>query len=305
MRQDRHRVGADLVGDVAVGGGAVGAHDDAVDETRLHHVTDHVVGDQGRGDVLFLELPRRQARALEIRPRFAAVDADALVGFDGGAHDAERGAVSGRREGAGIAVREDRRAVLDERRAVRAEGAIGGDVLVVDGAGLALQHQPQGLDVARVVLRVDAPHALDGPEEIHGRRSGCREGAADLVELAAELFALQPAHTERDAHGGRDADGRRAADHHVFDRARDLTIVAVDAIDFTHGQQTLIDHDDSTARPLDRTYTGSSSRSSLGHGSPSSSDRRTIACGSAGDSAFRGFRSRQAARWRRPRARPR
>ena len=38
LGQDRDGVGADLVGDVAIGGDAVGAHDDAADAAGLHEV---------------------------------------------------------------------------------------------------------------------------------------------------------------------------------------------------------------------------------------------------------------------------
>jgi hypothetical protein len=62
--EDGHHVGADLVGRVAVGGDAVCADDDAVDLAALHDVPGHVVGDDGDGNLVLLQLPRGQARAL-------------------------------------------------------------------------------------------------------------------------------------------------------------------------------------------------------------------------------------------------
>src|SRR5581483_11364699 len=49
VSQHGERVGADLVGHVAVGGHPVGADDDAVDLTRRHEATGGHVGDDGVG----------------------------------------------------------------------------------------------------------------------------------------------------------------------------------------------------------------------------------------------------------------
>ena len=42
--QDGHRVGADLIGDIAVGGNPVAADHHRIDTPLLHQVADHVVG---------------------------------------------------------------------------------------------------------------------------------------------------------------------------------------------------------------------------------------------------------------------
>ena len=60
-------------------------------------------------------------------------------------------------------------------------------------------------------------------------------------------------HAERDAHRGGDADGRRTAHDHVLDRACDVAVIAIDAIDLLHRQQSLIEQDDGAVAPLDRT----------------------------------------------------
>ena len=49
MGVDRHGVGSDLVGKVAVGGHAVAPHDSQVDLPLGHQAGGHVVGDQGGG----------------------------------------------------------------------------------------------------------------------------------------------------------------------------------------------------------------------------------------------------------------
>ena len=251
VREHGDRIGADLVRDVAVRRGPVGADDDAVDRARLHEMPDHVVGEERRRDVVLLQLPRRQPRPLEKRPRLAAEDVDPLVGFDRGADHAERRAVAGGGERARVAVGEDGRPVFYQPRTVRAERPIRRDVLLVDGARLALEHEAQRLDVAGLVLRVDASHALDRPEEIDGRRARRGERPADTVELAPQLLASERAHAERDAHRGGDADRGRAADHHLLDGARHLTIRRVHAVDLARGQQTLVDHHDASVVPLD------------------------------------------------------
>src|SRR5699024_10136702 len=62
---DRHRVGADLVGEVAVGGHAVAPHHHQVDLPLGHQAGSHVVGDQGGGDVVVNQLVGGEAGALE------------------------------------------------------------------------------------------------------------------------------------------------------------------------------------------------------------------------------------------------
>ena len=105
--QHRHAVGADLVRHVAVGGDAVGADDDQVDLAEPHHRAGHVVGDDRRVDAVLDQLPRGQPRALQKRPRLVGEHGDLLALLGGRANHAERGAVAGRRQRAGVAVRQD------------------------------------------------------------------------------------------------------------------------------------------------------------------------------------------------------
>ena len=104
--QNGDRVGADFVGHVAVGGDAVGADYDGSDFALLHHGSGHVVGDYGRGNAVFHQLPGGQARALQEGTRLVGVDVNLLALFDGGADHAERGAVAGGGQRSGVAVGE-------------------------------------------------------------------------------------------------------------------------------------------------------------------------------------------------------
>ncbi len=69
VRHHRHRVRADLVGDVAVRRDPVGADDDEVDVALAHERPGHALGDHGRRHVVAHQLPRREARALKERAR--------------------------------------------------------------------------------------------------------------------------------------------------------------------------------------------------------------------------------------------
>src|SRR5713101_3199578 len=72
--EDGDLVGADFVGGVAVGGDAIGAGDDGADFSAFQKVADHVVGDERERNAAFVELPRGEARALEIGARFGNQD---------------------------------------------------------------------------------------------------------------------------------------------------------------------------------------------------------------------------------------
>ena len=161
--------------------------------------------------------------------------------------------MTGRRQRPGVAVREHGGAVLEERRAVHAEGAVRRDILVVDRERLALEQRAQRVGRAVTVAPEDPAHALDGPEEVHRGGAGGRERPAQPLEVLRRIARAQRARAERDAHGRRDADRRRATDHHVLDGARHLPVVAVDAVDLTRGEHALVEHDHAAASPLDRT----------------------------------------------------
>ena len=172
------RVGADLVGDVAVGGDAVGADDDGLDASLAHERAGHVVADDGGGDVVVQQLPGGEAGALQEGAGLVGEDVDLVAALDGGADDAEGGAVAAGGEGAGVAVGEDGAFLGEERCAVGSHLLAGGDVFVVHAAGLG---DDGGLDLGDGRVGggegvVQVAHALDGPEEIDGGGTGLGEG---------------------------------------------------------------------------------------------------------------------------------
>ena len=90
------------------------------------------------------QLPRGEPRALEPGPRLVDPHGDVRVAGRGRADDAERRAVAGRREGAGVAVREDAVAGLEQRGAVLADAQAAVDVVVVDRLRPLEQHRRDG-----------------------------------------------------------------------------------------------------------------------------------------------------------------
>ena len=95
-------------------------------------------------------------------PRLARDDAHALALLPRRADDAERRAVPARREGPGVAVREDRRAVGDVLGADAAHGAARRHVLAVNRARLGRER--------RDVAPRDSRHAIERPRQIDGGR---------------------------------------------------------------------------------------------------------------------------------------
>ena len=117
VRQHRDRVGADLVGGVAVGGDAVGADHHEVDVAGAHQRTGHALGDDRGVDAVAHQLPRGQPGPLQERTRLVGEDRDALALLDRGADHAERRAVAGGGQRAGVAVGQHARAVGHHRGA--------------------------------------------------------------------------------------------------------------------------------------------------------------------------------------------
>src|SRR5207245_829019 len=106
--QRGERIAVRRAGDAALGddGGDIAgrADDDATDAARGEQRSGGHVGEERDGNVVLKELPRRQARALQPGARLVGEDGDSLPLLDRGADDAERGAVAGGGEAAGVAV---------------------------------------------------------------------------------------------------------------------------------------------------------------------------------------------------------
>ena len=75
-RGERLEVGADLVADIALRRGAVGADDAEIDQAVLHEMAARVVDDDGVRHAVLVEFPRGERRALVARPRFVDPDVD-------------------------------------------------------------------------------------------------------------------------------------------------------------------------------------------------------------------------------------
>ncbi len=245
--QHGDRIGADFVGDIAIGSDAVGAHHDATNSAGMQEVAGHVVGDQSGGDVIVLQFPDGEARALQEWTRFVGEDVDLLAGSDGGANYAERRSVAGSGEGARVAMREDGFAIRDERRAVSADAFVDGDVIEADLLRFGDELRADFFQGLRLKVRVEAAHAFDGPEKIDrgGTRTG--QGVADFIELGRSFCLL---HSERDSHGGCDSDCGRAANDHGADGFGHLLVIGAGDIVFFARETSLIDHHDAGTGPL-------------------------------------------------------
>src|SRR5687768_8350185 len=107
-RKDRDHIRADLVRNVAICGNSVRADNNRLHLSLFHHVTGHVVGDKGNGNVVLVQLPGGETGSLQIWPRFVRNNGDVLAGIDGSADNAQRRAPNAARgQSSGIAVRQD------------------------------------------------------------------------------------------------------------------------------------------------------------------------------------------------------
>ena len=133
-----------------------------------------------------LQLPGGQPGALEQRPGLVGEDAEAPALLGGGEDDGQGRAVVGRRQAAGVAVRQDalRRRGSGRRRPRPIARHIAA-VFLVDGLRLVEQPSRQlGRRQSRAAC--DAPlHAVQRPEQVDGRRPAGAQVVGDLVEPLA------------------------------------------------------------------------------------------------------------------------
>ena len=98
-----------------------------------------------------------------------------------------------------------------------------------------------------------ASHALDGPEQVHSRRPRLSDCLADARKLRAEFIesaSIRPLDAESDAHSGGHANRRGSANHHVFDRRGNVTVVGVGVANHFAGQAPLVKHHNAFAGPF-------------------------------------------------------
>ena len=209
----------------------------------------HVVRNQRGRNAILLQLPDGQPRALQKGTRLIGENIDALAGFHGRADHSQRGAVAGRGQCAGVAMREDRPAVRHQRRAVAADRPADRDILLAHDPGLFGQPPANGVHRLAAQPGVQPLHAVDRPEQVDRGRAGCGQGVANGFELAVEVRRVGLLDPQRHPHRRRHADGRRAPDHHLPDRLRDLAIIPAGDVFFFERQARLVDHDDAFVRP--------------------------------------------------------
>ena len=210
------------------------------DQPRRRAVDDHLVR-----DAFPRQLPRRQPRALQQRPRLVDEHADPLALPVRRLHHAQRASDAARRQRAGVAVRQHRRAIVDQRRAQLAAPHVGRDLLLVDAHGLRFR--------SRSVAAGCREHAIDRPAQVHRRRPRRRQ----LVGGGRHVVAAPRG--QREAVRGGDADQRRAAHRQPPDRVRHIAIVARLDVALLSGQQRLVEDAQHAVAPLDGLYLGAGS----------------------------------------------
>ncbi len=222
-----------------------------------HEAGGHVVADDGGGDAVLHHLPRGEARTLQEGPGLVCEDVDLASALDGGADDAERGAVAAGGERARVAVGEHAGLLRQQLRAESAKRAAGGDVLVVHALGFgdeALLDAGDGGTRCGGKLGSVATHALDGPEEIDRGGAGGGEHLADDTHLCKERGqrgCRAVARAEGDAHGGGDTDGRRAAHDHGGDDVGDILIGLREHVRLFEGETCLVEEPNAFRGPFE------------------------------------------------------
>ncbi len=244
LGQHRHGVGADFVGDVAIGGDAVRAHHHRADLALLHDRARHAVGDQRGWDAVLHQFPRGQPRALQKGARLVGVDVQLLALLDGRADHAQRRAVPAGGQCPGVAMRQHAAGRGKQRGAVTAHRFVGGDVFQVHALRFGDHFLPDAVDREFAERLKLVFHALDRPEQVDRRGPRGTHRVADFFESApqfADVSRLGIAHAQRNAHRCRYADRRRAAHGHIADRLRHLFIVVAGDVGLFGRQLALID----------------------------------------------------------------
>ena len=174
-------------------------------------------------------------------------------GFVGGADDAQRRAVAGRGQAAGIAVGKDGGPFPDNGGTVGADRPADRQVFLFDADRLLPEDFADAFRSLFPVGFGHPLHPLDGPEEVHRRRAGRGHDVADIGELLEKRFVGvgdDVAGAQGDPHGRGHADGRGPTDHHAADRFGHALEIAVFVVDLFAGKPGLVDHDDLVVAPF-------------------------------------------------------
>src|SRR5262249_21048058 len=155
----------DFIRGVAIGSNAIRTRYNGSDLTDLQKMADHVVGDQRQRNAAAMQLPSRQARALQIRARLRDQYVEALALLDGNANHAEGCTDAGGGERTSIAFGPHTALAGHELGTEAANGLVDGFLFKVNLLSLVDQAP---LDFVQVwcggeVVEAD-PHAFECPE---------------------------------------------------------------------------------------------------------------------------------------------
>ena len=255
-REDRHSVGSDLVGDIAVGSNPVGTDHHDVDPSGLHQRADHSVRDHSGLDAFTDQFPCREPSALQKRTGLVCVHGHPLARFDCRADHPERRPEAPGGQRTRVAMGEHTPIVWQYRRAVPPQRPAIRHILVVNTCRLGVDRRLQFIGRLTSPHRrgEHALHPLNRPEQVDGGRSCRPQQVTRPIELRSQLRRARrraAAQLEGHTHRRRDTDGRRTADHHGPDRLGHVPPGATSYIHLPRRQLSLVNHDDLAVFPVD------------------------------------------------------
>ena len=212
--QDRHPAGADLVGGISIGCDAVTAHETGLDPALFHDRGGHVVADEGNIHTGSLKFPGCQTGTLQQRPGLIGEDAKLHALFRGQQNGTKSRTVTGRGDGAGIAVGKDTVPVMEQGEAVPGDGPAHGDILLQDLLRFQIQMIPEILRSQSGTGLGSIQHPLNGPGKIHRRGAGGGQHGSVFPKPKEDLhggFRRDPAGESGQGESGKDADGGSTA----------------------------------------------------------------------------------------------
>ncbi len=218
------------------------------------------VGHQPEGDAQALQLPGRQPRTLEKRPRLVYPHHLHPASGPRRLDDPQRRAVAGGGQRARVAVGQHPGTGAEEHGAVLADPAVDPHVL---GLQLARPVEKRLADLVRPPAAVALEHLpapVQGPGQVHGRGAGAPEETGDLLEAAG---------AEHETVGGGHADGGRATHGQAADGVGHLLGLAAVEPDLLGRQERLVQQLQEVSLPPDggeRLGRGGHDLGDLGHG---------------------------------------
>ena len=215
--QQGNAIGADLVGRVAVGGNAVGPHHHRLHKPLAHEERAGIVAGDGNGDIVLVQFPGREARALEEGPRFIGNNLDAFALLHSAANNPKRRAIARSGQSASIAVGEHGVAVFQAIRAKAPQSLACFHIFGLHSGGLVKKGREQGGAVAASAVDDLPPaftHAFNGPAQVYGCGPGIGDAVKQFFKLGGPAGAAGFVQRKGAAPGRSDANGRSPAHNH-------------------------------------------------------------------------------------------